>query len=635
MLTYQLIFLFLILLTLLIYFSKKRQQAVNEQLNNISTEKVLAVMSDIDKAILSNASFDLLVESVLPRFLDIFLCPVVAISQLKIGLTESTNTAVFSNPKQKMYCLIDLDRGVKRDLNHHPDGLIFGSTGEHTSLKPILDAGANYVLVVPVFIEASMTAVLYFGFVEKKQCSTFIRQLVGDVAARLGVALTSIDLARRLFDNKHFDAVTSLPNRRYCIDSFALEISRAHRYQSKIGLLCIGLDRYKEIIEIAGYTAGDDILKQVGERLRLHLRSTDLIARFSDDTFVVILPEISTDVSISKVAQKLIHGLSELYTQGINQFYLNCRIGISTYPNDGQSVETLLNKADFAMKKSKVGEFTFHTEQINTAIIHRLKLEQDLRKAIDKDELFILYQPQIDLRKQRVVGVEALVRWQHPTKGVISPLEFLPIAEETELIIKIGTYVRKVAFMQFSEWKRQGIAPDRIAINISSKELLEDSFLDNFETLLQEVDVDPSSIEIEITESLLLNITDYVKSCLQRLRGLGIRVAIDDFGTGYSSLSYITQLPFDVLKLDRTFVSEIGKSADKVEIVSLIIDMAHYLKKSICAEGVENKYQLDFLRDRGCESAQGYFLSHPILAEEFEQFVATWSDEKPLQSSFI
>jgi diguanylate cyclase (GGDEF)-like protein len=632
MFTYQLIFLFFILLTLVIYFSKKRQKAVKEQLNNMPTEKVLAVMNDIDKAILSNASFELLVESVLPRFLDIFLCPVVAISQLKTGFTENTNTLVFTNPNQKMYYLIDLDRGIKRDLNHHPDGLVFSSSVEHKSLKPILDTGANYVLAIPVFIEANMIAILYVGFSEKKQCSTFIRQLAGDVAARLGVALTTVDLARRLFDNKHFDAVTSLPNRRYCIDSFSLEISRAHRYQTKIGLLYIGLDRYKEIIEIAGYTAGDDILKQVGERLRFYLRSTDLIARFSDDAFVVILPEITTDISISKVAQKLIHGLSELYTQGINQFYLNLRIGISTYPNDGQSAETLLNKADFAMRKSKVGEFTFHTEKINTAIIHRLKLEQDLRKAVDKGELFILYQPQIDLRKQRVAGVEALVRWQHPTKGVISPLEFLPIAEETELIIKIGTYVRTAAFTQFKAWESQGIAPDRIAINISSKELLDNSFVHNFETLLQEIDIDPSSIEIEITESLLLDITDYVKNCLQRLRGLGVRVAIDDFGTGYSSLSYITQLPFDVLKLDRTFVSEIGKSVDKVEIVSLIIDMAHYLEKSICAEGVENKYQLDFLRNRGCELAQGYFLSHPILAEDFEQFVASWTDEASIQN---
>lgn len=244
--------------------------------------------------------------------------------------------------------------------------------------------------------------------------------------------------------------------------------------------------------------------------------------------------------------------------------------------------------------------------------------------SVAQDELFLVYQPQIDLRQGTIVGVEALIRWNHPTRGFIPPIEFIAIAEESDLIDQIGTYVRKAACLQYREWETLGIAPPRMALNISSKELMHHSFMAKFLATLHETGVHPSSIEIEITESLLLDVSGHVNNSLQLMRQQGVRVAIDDFGTGYSNLSYLGQLPFDVLKIDRSFVAEIGKPSGTVEIVSAIIDMAHHLRKTVCAEGIENEVQLEFLKERSCEFAQGYFLSRPISAEDFEKFFAKW-----------
>lgn len=629
MLTYQLIFLFSITLALVIYFFnyeeknqdiKKEKTKPLEKNNRNSTEKALAVMSEVDTAILSNAGFEQVVELILPRLSDIFSCALVAITQLNKELAEESNTNIFLTKESNTRCQITLDKLTKRELNNKPKGLLIDHLDQHSSLKLFSDFGVNNLLALPIYVESNLVAVLYFGFSEKNQYSQDIQQLGLDFAGRLGVVFTSAVNAKRLFDKKHFDELTGLPNRRYISERFSLEISRANRYKSKIGILYIKLDGFKKINEISGYAAGDNILKQVATRLSSYLRVTDLVARFSSDEFVVILPEVLNEIGVSKVAEKLIHEISEVYFQGANQFYLNCRIGISTYPSDGQTVDALLSKADSAMSTSKVGHFAFHTEKVNTAITNQLSLERDLRKGLEREEFFVVYQPQIDLRTGEVVGLEALVRWKHPIKGDLSPIEFLAIAEETDLINQLGRYVRKDVFNQYREWKKIGIAPKRIAINISSKELLHHSFMVDFESLLQEYDMDPSSVEIEITESLLVDMTELVNDSLARLRYLNVHVAIDDFGTGYSSLSYLTQLPFDVLKLDRAFVAEIGKSIDKVEIVSLIIDMAHHLKKKVCAEGVESIEQLEFLRSRGCETAQGYFISRPIAAEDFEGF---------------
>lgn len=611
------------------YLHQTRPEAIETggTLSNISNEGVLAIMAEMDKAILSNVSFAVIVKSMLPRILKLTSCPLIAITELNTVTTEALNTDVFFSEKQaSTHYLIELDQRLKRELTHNVDGFLIENVDDFATLNPLANAGAVSALALPCYVEADLTAVFFLGFSDKSECTDLLKQVCRDFSGRLSVALTSLENAKKAFNKKHFDLTTMLPSSQYCGELLALEISRATRYKSKIAVLYIQLDGFKKVNELAGYSTGDQVIKQVAERLRFSLRGSDIIARFSTNEFVVILPVSLSNVSISKVAEKLINIISKPYIENHSQYYLQSRIGISTFPNDSQSASTMLSKADFAMTMSAYGGFAFHTEEINTTIMDQLTLEQDLRKALDENQLFVHYQPQIDLRLQKVVGLEVLARWNHPKKGMIPPIEFLAIAEETDLIIQIGIFLRNVAFKQFKAWQVQGIAPNKVAINLSSKELTQASFIHDFEEQLKQNELAPSSVEVEITESLLIDMTSQVQASLERLRVLGATVAIDDFGTGYSSLSYITQLPFDVLKLDKAFVSEIGKSVDKVEIVTLIIEMAHHLKKKICAEGVETSKQLEFLKDRGCEIVQGYLLSRPISGESYEVFLFDWNE---------
>ena len=593
----------------------------------IQHAKILSVMDEIDCAILSNSSFERVVELVFPCALEFISCSLVAITQLDKAPTDQSGTMAVTRDGRRTNYPALLDKPLRRVLDHNPDGYLLEKPETYPSLKPLTELGATRILMLPIYRDAKLSAVLHLGFTDNSQIPEDAHQVARYFSDRLGVALTAVMREKSLYYHEHFDQITSLPNRRSCCERLSLEISRANRYKLRIAILYISLDGFKKINDAAGYAGGDSVLKQVAERLRSNLREADLAARFGNNEFVVILPDIGRTAGISKVAEKLIDVLFDFYTYDEHQYHLNSSMGISIYPDDGQSVDTLLQNADMAMARTKTkgpGQFVFHEEQINSVTTGRLALERDLRKALQREELFLLYQPQIDLRKGDIVGLEALVRWRHPTRGIISPLEFIAIAEESDLIDQIGAYVRKTACAQYREWETRGIAPLRMALNVSSKELMRNSFTADFQATLRETGVQPTSIELEITESLLLDISGQVNTSLQSLRQQGIRIAIDDFGTGYSCLSYLVQLPFDVLKIDRSFVGEIGKPSGTYEIVSVIIDMAHHLRKTVCAEGIETESQLMFLRERGCEIAQGYFLSHPITAEEFEIFSSQW-----------
>jgi EAL domain-containing protein (putative c-di-GMP-specific phosphodiesterase class I) len=374
--------------------------------------------------------------------------------------------------------------------------------------------------------------------------------------------------------------------------------------------------------------AGDAILKEVGQRISSNLREIDYVSRFADNEFVIILTDTGGAQSLTKVAEKLVSLLNQHFAFDDHQYYLNATIGIAVYPTDAITVDSLLQYADATMNRAKSHgheKFAFNEAQMNSFAIHRLAMERDLRLALEKQELYLLYQPQMDLRNGKVVGVEALVRWRHPTNGVIPPIEFISIAEESNLIMQLGEQVRRMACQQYRTWQDARIAPKRMAINVSSKELMRDNFATDFLNLLNEYGVLPNSIELEITESLLLNITGPLSESLKILRQQGVLIDIDDFGTGYSSLSYLTTLPFDVLKIDRAFVTEVVKASDKSEVVSMIITLAHHLRKTVCAEGVETEAQLQFLKDLGCEKAQGYLISDPLSAGDFESFLKTQS----------
>ena len=590
---------------------------------SVSYANLLAVMDEIDCAILSNANFEHVIELLFSNLPLYFPCTLVALSQLDKHPTDPTAMQVATQDGKRHQLGQKLDKSMQKILAATPNGVLITPAENYPSLAPLFSLGATRLLTLPIFRDAELSAVLTIGFNDKALIHEEMWRIARYFADRLGVALTMVVRAKSLYYQENFDAVTMLPNRRACRERLSSEMSRAHRYKLQVAVLYISLDGFKKVNDAAGYAGGDAILKQVGQRIRTHLREPDLVSRFGDDEFTVILPDANGTSGVSKVAQKLIEFLSQPFLYDEHPYYLNANIGISVFPEDGQVVDTLIQHADTAMTRVKAkgyGQFMFHEAQVNFAAINRLSLERDLRQALINDELFLQYQPQIDLFSEKLVGVEALVRWQHPTMGVIAPIEFIAIAEESDLIEQLGELVRIKACQQFKLWQEVGIAPKRIALNISSKEFKRDNFVHDFLSLLMNTGVKPSAIELEITESLLLESGGHVTAALQQLRKQGVLIAIDDFGTGYSSLGYLVKLPFDVLKIDRLFVAEIGKSSENHEIVSVIIDLAHQLRKTVCAEGVESEAQLQFLKERGCEVAQGYYLSQPLSVDDFEKF---------------
>lgn len=591
---------------------------------SLNTANIFAFLNEIDCAILSDADLARVLELFFSNLKAFIPCELVAITQLDIGSADVSGLLVATEAGERREYPTLLDNTLKKILSVNPNGYFLENFDAYPSLKPFSELGAEKVLMMPVYRDAELATVLYFGFNKDFVLSADVLITARYLADRLGVALTSIVRAKSLYYQENFDSVTLLPNRRFCRNYLAKEIMRAQRFGTQIGVLYISLDGFKKVNEVAGYAAGDAILKEIGQRISAKLREIDYVARFADNEFAVILSDTSGPQSLSKVAEKVIELISQQLIYDNHSYYLNASIGITVYPSDAMTVDLLLQYADAAMIRSKAsgyGKFMFHEAEMNSFAMHRITMERDLRLAHEKEELHLLYQPQLDLRQNKIVGVEALVRWQHPTKGIIQPAEFISIAEESGLIIQLGEHVRRIACRQYRKWQEAGIAPSRMALNVSSKELMLDTFATDFIKLLDEYDIPPASIELEITESLLLSITNQLNASLSLLRQQGVIIAIDDFGTGYSSLSYLATLPFDVLKIDRAFVSEVAKVSNKSEIVTVIISLAHHLRKTVCAEGVETDAQLQFLKDLGCEMAQGYLISQPISAKEIESFL--------------
>lgn len=597
--------------------------------------KLLSLMNEIDRAVLSNASFERICELMCTQLHQYIPYQWVAISTFEKHTTPSTVLTMLDG--QTSYLPIQFEPALKARLDSQPNGYLLEQMQAYESLKPFEGLGASCMLMLPIYRDAELSALLSFGFADVAHANNEVRSASSYFADRLGVVVTSVFRAKQLFYQEHYDTMTGLPNRRSCHQRLSLEISRAHRNNLILGVMYISLNGFKKVNDIAGYMGGDAVLQQVAERLRSHLREPDLVSRFGGDEFVLVLTDIDGLVNIGKVAQKILDLLAQPFMYDELQFYLTATIGISVYPNDGQAIDLLLRNADTAMSRIKTkdsGSFIFYEETMNSAMIERLNLERDLRQAFVNQEVFLMYQPQLDLRSKRISGVEVLIRWKHPKRGVISPMQFIHIAEESEVIEQLGGFVRKTACEQLAVWQSKGLLIPKVAINVSSKELKNTGFEASFNAVLQSTGVNPSLIELEITESLLIEEEGQLNAMLRRLRANGVQIAIDDFGTGYSSLSYLAKLPFDVLKIDRAFIQAIGRPSESHEIVSVMINIAHHFGKKVCAEGVETQQQLQFLKENGCESMQGFLLSEPLSAPDFEQFFVK-HQHQPVQLSSV
>ena len=416
------------------------------------------------------------------------------------------------------------------------------------------------------------------------------------------------------------DALTGLPNRLLLADRLNQAIAQAERHRQRFAVLVVDLDRFKSINDSLGHLAGDALLKDVCQRLRQVLRKADTLARLGGDEFVLILNEIAGPQDAEAVASKVLADIARPVKLSELELHITASIGISICPDDGTDAETLLQHADAAMyhaKNNGRGAYQFFAPAMNAFARDRLELENGLRRALELREFVLYYQPKVDVRSGRIDSAEALVRWRHPTRGLIPPMEFVPLAEETGLILPIGEWVIREACRQAYAWQAAGLRPLRIAVNLSAKQFRQTNLVEIVRTALRLARLEPRYLEIELTESAVMQDAEQSIQILRELSELGVRISVDDFGTGYSSLSYLRRLPLDKLKIDRAFIRELATSRDDAEIVRAIVSLAHTLHLKVIAEGVETPDQLEFLRTLGCDQYQGYHYSPPVPSNAF------------------
>jgi diguanylate cyclase (GGDEF)-like protein/PAS domain S-box-containing protein len=419
------------------------------------------------------------------------------------------------------------------------------------------------------------------------------------------------------------DALTGLPNRILLIDRMHQAIAAAQRNGTKLAILFLDLDRFKYINDSFGHDVGDKLLQTVAERLRKCVRSNDTVSRLGGDEFVVMLVDVVNNERIAHIAENILNAISVPYTIEGGDFTVTTSIGISTCPDDSRDIDTLLKNADTAMyhaKDSGANRYEFFNRDMNARIIERIVLENNLRRALKRDEFVLYYQPQMDIAGHRAVGAEALIRWKHPTFGLMSPNRFIPIAEECGLIIPIGDWVLRTACHQAKSWQERGIHLT-VAVNLSVAQFYQKNLLQSVTDALQSAKLDPQYLELEITESILMDEDKPAIETLRSLRELGVKVSIDDFGTGFSSLSYLKQIPVDKLKIDQSFVQDLDDDAEDAAIVNAIIVMAKGLNLKVTAEGVETPGQFRFLQSHGCDAFQGYYSSRELAPRQFMEFL--------------
>lgn len=443
------------------------------------------------------------------------------------------------------------------------------------------------------------------------------------VAAKYDITETRRYQTELEFQANH-DALTALANRNLLHDRLHQAIVYAERYDHPVWVVFIDLDRFKFVNDTLGHQAGDALLKHVAERLLSSVRESDTVARLGGDEFVLVLSEHSGESPGTGVIQRIMNAIAKPFAIEQHEFFLTSSIGIAVYPNDGMDSDTLIKHADIAMYRAKeIGRnnFQFYTPEMNQQALERLRIEGDLRLALERGEFLLHYQPQVDLHTGRMVGMEALIRWNHPTLGLVPPASFINIAEETGLIIPIGHWVIRTACLQNKTWQRAGHAHLRVAVNLSAAQFAERDLVQLITTALEEAELEPHYLEIELTESLVMADVERTIGILREIKALGVHLSIDDFGTGYSSLSYLKRFPIDVLKIDQSFVRDITINSDDAAIVTLIISLAHSLRLDVIAEGVENEEQLAFLWRNGCDQIQGYYFSRPVPGESAEKML--------------
>ena len=422
------------------------------------------------------------------------------------------------------------------------------------------------------------------------------------------------------------DSLTGLPNRNLLWDRIDRACARTQRYGDFAAVAFLDLDNFKVVNDSLGHSLGDHLLRAVAQRLQSSLRAMDTVARLGGDEFVLVLSDQKGEPSVSGELQRIVESFSQPFAVDGRDVFITASVGVALYPQDAKDPEALMKSAELAMyraKESGRNGYQLYTVEMQTRVTERLALEGRLRRALERGEFSLHYQPQVDLRSKRIFGVEALIRWNQPDLGMVSPAKFIPLAEETGLIVPIGAWVVRTACRQCKAWQDAGLPPVTVAVNISARQFREKNLLQVVAQILTETGLNPRQLELEVTESVIMHDAQQIIASLQAFRDMGVKLSVDDFGTGYSSLSYLKRFPVDRLKIDQSFVHDLGSDADDAAIAQAVITLGHTMGLRVIAEGVETPEQLAFLRRHECDEMQGYLFGKPMPADEFAKLLAS------------
>ncbi|OXS23537.1 GGDEF domain-containing response regulator [Pseudomonas fluorescens] len=457
-------------------------------------------------------------------------------------------------------------------------------------------------------------------------------QLAQDVALKvIGLERTIEERVQELLKVSHllqYDALTELPNSTLLGDRLTQAIALGRRHDTQLAVMFIGLDRFKRINNALGYPVGDEVLQQVSHSLVATVRDSDSVFRYGSDEFVIVLHDVQHPQQTQHIADKVLRTISATRHVAGHDLSVTASLGISIYPNDSCNAVELIKHAETAMHTSKergANDFSFYTEDMNLRAQRQQNLESAIRHALERDEFVLHYQPKLDLRSGRIVGAEALIRWFQPRSGWVSPADFIPVAEDSGLIVPLTQWVLRQACEQAQAWRGMGLPPLCMSVNVSPIDFRQRDFVDNLAAILKQSGLPPARLELEITESVLMQNVDETVDILQKIKAMGVRLALDDFGTGYSSLSYLRRFPIDVLKIDQSFVRGLNVNSQDAQLISAIIGMGKSLELNIIAEGVETVEQLNFLKTQQCEEGQGFLFSKAVPPKDFAHMLQVGS----------
>lgn len=528
------------------------------------------------------------------------------------------------------YQLIDFNSKFL-EMWHIPESLL-----QAKKVKPMLDymldqliQSDNYVGTIKELgasLEAISRHTVYFKDGKILECCSHPHRMNDAIIGRVWSFRDITEramLEQKLEYQASHDMLTSLPNRVLLVDRIEQAIQHSMRHKQRFAVLFFDLDRFKLVNDSLSHKIGDELLCLVAKRLLELVRKVDTLARIGGDEFVMIVPELKKEESILTISNKILQSFKQPFTIENREIIVSTSIGISLYPTDGKTVSTLLKKADLAMYKAKEqggNQFQYYTSQLNEKTNQRFKQEADLHRAIEREEFILVYQPQFDIENNNILSVEALIRWQHPEKGLLLPLDFIQVAENCGLIVPIGEWVLRAACKQIIQWRNHGMPWIRVAVNIATLQLKQVNFAKVLQGILNEYQIPPEYLELEITENVVITHPDII-NMLHQLKTLGVKIVLDDFGTGNSSLNYLKKIDFDGLKIDQSFIKNISKSRSDEVIVEAIIAMARSFNYRVLAEGVENQVQMSFLKAQHCDEVQGFLFSQPLTPKDIEAFM--------------